>query len=150
MLSVTSEYALRAALVLAREYGIRHMRADEVADAIGAPRNYLGKTLNALVRAGIATSARGPTGGFQLARSPNEITVSEVIDCFDEPRHNPYCLLGSTPCDSRNPCVAHQKWTAIQMARREPLAMTSLAHLLADAPAHVRKINSEEYDHAVA
>lgn len=149
MISATSEYALRAALVLARQYGERAMRADEIADSIGAPRNYLAKILNALVKEGIASSARGPMGGFQLALPPAEVSISDVIDCFDEPRNNPFCLLGSAPCDAQNPCAAHNKWTAIMSARREPLTQTSLAHLI-DATNDVYQINSKEYDHVVA
>jgi len=39
VLSTTSDYALRAILVLARHYGQRPLRADEIADATAAPRN---------------------------------------------------------------------------------------------------------------
>jgi Rrf2 family protein len=149
MISATSEYALRAALVLARAYGERPMRAEEIADAIGAPRNYLAKTLNALAKTGIATSARGPMGGFQLARSPELITVSDVIDCFDEPRFNANCLLGNAACDPGKPCAAHVTWTAIMMARREPLARTTLSQLVLGDNSEVHSIY-KEYDHVVA
>ena len=150
MISATSEYALRAALLLARVYGERPLRAEEIADAIGAPRNYLAKTLNALAKAGIASSARGPLGGFQLAHSPEKITVSDVIDCFDEPRTNAFCMLGNPPCDYRYPCAAHKQWTAILMARREPLTRTTLAQLISGDDSDANSINEKEYDHAVA
>lgn len=150
MISATAEYALRAALVLAQQHGLRPMRADEIADGIGAPRNYLAKILNALVKAGIASSARGPMGGFQLVRSPEQITVSDIIDSFDEPRKNAFCLLGNAACDAGNPCAAHYKWTALLMARREPLTRTTLAQLIGDADADVYQINTKDYDHVVA
>lgn len=132
MISATSEYALRAMLILARAYGQRPMRADEIADATGAPRNYMAKTLNALAKSGLAVSARGPQGGFQLAAPPSSLSVAEIIDAFDEPRSNHHCLLGSTACDSAAPCAAHLRWTAIESARREPLANTTLAELLGE------------------
>lgn len=131
MLSNTADYALRAILLLARHHGGRPVRADEIADAIGAPRNYLAKTLNALARAGLVTSARGPTGGFTLAAAPAALTLAEVIDLFDEPRPRPRCMLGSAPCDPARPCAAHHRWTAITAARRAPLATTTIADLLA-------------------
>ena len=53
MLSRTAGYAVRAVIVLARAYGKRAISADEIASTLGAPRNYLSKTLNALVRRGI-------------------------------------------------------------------------------------------------
>lgn len=132
MLSATSDYALRAVLVLARAYGRRAVRADEIADATAAPRNYLAKTLNALAKAGVVTSARGPQGGFALAVAPDALTLARVIDCFDEPRPHTRCLLGTVPCDPAHPCAAHHCWTGIMAARRAPLASTTVADLLGD------------------
>jgi Rrf2 family iron-sulfur cluster assembly transcriptional regulator len=130
VLSSTSDYALRAILFLARHHGTA-CRADEIARATGAPRNYMAKTLNALAKAGIVTSARGPLGGFTLTSCPELLTIAQVIDCFDEPRPQRRCLLGASPCDPNNPCRAHGRWTAIADARRTPLSHTTVADLLA-------------------
>ena len=130
MLSNTADYALRAMLVLARAHGRRPVRADEIADATGAPRNYLAKTLNALAKAGLVVSARGPLGGFTLAAAPAAVTVAQVVDCFDEPRPHTRCLLGTGPCDAAHACAAHRRWTSVLAARRAPLATTTLADLL--------------------
>lgn len=131
MLSCTADYALRAILLLARTGSDRPLRADEIADATGAPRNYLAKTLNALAKAGLLTSARGPRGGFALATPAHELTLAQVVDCFDEPHPQRRCMLGATPCDPAHPCAAHLRWTAITAARRSPLATTTVAELLA-------------------
>ncbi len=130
MPSSTAEYALRAVLVLARHDGGRALRAEEIADAIAAPRNYLSKTLHALAREGILTSARGPRGGFLLACDPEELTVARVIDCFDGPPPLRRCLIGGTACDPANPCQSHHRWSAIIAARRTPFAQTTVASLL--------------------
>lgn len=130
MLSQTSEYALRAVLVLAGRYGIGSLSADEIADATGAPRNYLAKTLNLLVKEGILSSSRGPQGGFSLAISPDKLTLADVIDCFDDERAHSRCLLGNGPCDPANPCAAHEMWKNITATRREPLATTTVTELL--------------------
>jgi Rrf2 family protein len=130
MLSQTSEYALRAVLVLAGRYDIGSLSAEEIADATGAPRNYLAKTLNQLVKEGILTSSRGPQGGFSLAVPPEKLTLADIIDCFDEQRAHSRCLLGNRPCDPANPCAAHDVWLAITASRREPLAVTTVSQLL--------------------
>src|SRR5437763_10257788 len=109
MLSSTSDYALRAILVLAQATDGRPMRADEIARATASPANYLAKTLNALAKAGLVTSARGPFGGFVLAVSAAELSIARIVDCFDEPRPQTRCLLGTVPCDSNHPCNAHQR-----------------------------------------
>jgi Rrf2 family transcriptional regulator, iron-sulfur cluster assembly transcription factor len=131
VLSSTSDYAIRALLFLARDPVGRVRRADEIADATGAPRNYLAKTLNALAKAGIVSSARGPQGGFVLACDPAALSLARVVDCFDEPRPQRRCLLGTAPCDPAHPCSAHDRWTAITRERRDPLLSTTIADLLA-------------------
>ena len=133
MFSATAEYALRAVLFLARDPS-EPVKADVIADAIGAPRNYLGKTLNTLAREGIVTSNRGPLGGFSLAIAPSALTLDRVIAVFDEPNHNPKCLLRDGPCNPADACAAHRRWQAITHPVRETLAATSIADLLA-APA---------------
>ena len=131
MLSSTSDYAVRAVLVLAQAESGIPMRADEVARATGSPANYLGKTLNALAKAGIVNSSRGPLGGFTLAHPADELTLARIVDCFDETRPNPRCLLGTRPCDGSHPCRAHERWTAVQKVRHDALAGTTVADLLA-------------------
>ena len=133
MLSSTSDYALRAILVLAQAEPGRLVRADEIARATGSPANYLAKTLNALAKFGIVTSARGPLGGFSLAIAADELTLARIVDCFDEVRPTSRCLLGTRSCDPRHPCRAHDRWTAVQQARRAALADTTVADLLAGA-----------------
>jgi Rrf2 family protein len=130
VISSTSDYALRAVLVLAQAEPGSPMRADEVARATGSPANYLAKTLNALAKAGIVTSARGPRGGFTLAVASDDLTLAQIVDCFDEARPNTQCLLGTRPCDARHPCRAHERWTAVQAKRRAALADTTVADLL--------------------
>jgi len=131
VLSSTSDYALRATLLLARQHGGRSLRADEIAEATGAPRNYMAKTLNALAKAGIVTSARGPLGGFALSCPPDVLTIARVVDCFDEARPQRRCLLGNAPCDSAQPCSAHGRWSAIKDAQRAPFVHTTIADLIA-------------------
>ena len=130
MLSRTAEYAVRAVVVLGRHYGERAMRADEIAARLGAPRNYLSKTLNALARRGLLISARGPGGGFTLALPPAEISVADVIDVFADQRPaEARCLLTDARCDGKNPCAAHRRWSSITFRAREPLLNTTIAQL---------------------
>ena len=130
MLSHTADYALRALLVLGRNYGQRSVRADEVADATGTPRNYTAKVLNGLAKAGVVSSLRGPSGGFTLLQPPHAISLASIIDLFDEPHQHTKCLLGIRPCTPSEPCAAHHTWTAIMRARREPLTTVTLGDLL--------------------
>jgi Rrf2 family transcriptional regulator, iron-sulfur cluster assembly transcription factor len=128
MLSQTAEYALRAVLYLAR--ADRPVAADQIAEALGAPRNYLSKTLHALAKAGIVKGLRGPNGGFRLAVPAQDLTLARVIDAFDGAEKTSMCLLGGVPCSGATPCDAHHRWSAIAQSARGPLATTTVAELL--------------------
>jgi Rrf2 family protein len=132
MLSQTAEHALRATLFLARTAPGDPISADVIAEALGAPRNYLSKTLNTLAKRGLLSSTRGPYGGFQLARAAAEVTIAEVIHAFDEPRAKGICLLGGRPCNDGDPCGAHFRWKAIAAEMLAPLNNTTIADLLED------------------
>lgn len=130
MLSRTAEYALRSLVVLARHHGGRPVGVGEIASLVGAPRNYLSKTLNTLVHHGILASVRGPGGGYRLLVAPEDVSVAEVADLFTPARPDgARCLLGDGPCDAAHPCSAHQRWTAIRLSAREPLLHTVLGQL---------------------
>lgn len=130
VLSKTAEYALRALLVLAREENSRPVAAEVIARLTGMPANYLGKTLYTLARSGLLKSSRGPQGGFSLAADPKVVTVAQIADVFAEAPVAPRCLLGTGPCDSRNPCDAHENWKRVQAEARAPLQNTTVADLL--------------------
>jgi Rrf2 family transcriptional regulator, iron-sulfur cluster assembly transcription factor len=130
MLSQTAGYALRATLFLARSAPGRTVTADTIASALGAPANYLSKTLHALAKTGIVEGVRGPSGGFRLLVSPAELTVARVIEAFDEPAVQPMCIMGGEACDAARPCRAHAQWLAVTEAMRKPLRSTTLADLL--------------------
>ena len=130
MLSQTAEYAVRATLFLARRGPDRPVPAEAIAQALGAPANYMSKTLHLLAKAGIVRGTRGPAGGFRLAHPPETLSVARIVATFDAPRQNPICMLGDRPCNSRDPCAAHARWSAMTGAMRAPLLETTLADLL--------------------
>lgn len=131
MLTQTSEHAIRALLFLAR-HADDSVSAERVADALGAPRNYLSKTLNALARRGIVASTRGPAGGFRLVADPAALTLARVVEMFEPARPNRVCLLTHRPCSDRVPCAAHAAWSTVCRGMRAPLERTTLADLLSD------------------
>lgn len=119
MLSGTAEYALRAVVHLARQPAGQPQRADDLAEAIDVPRNYLGKILHELVRGGVLRSSRGKRGGFQLAVAPDQLPLLQVVALFDRLDGQRRCLLGRPECSDRAPCPMHHRWkaTSEQIAR---------------------------------
>lgn len=132
MLSATAEHAVRAVLLLARHDGAKALSADAIAAELGAPRNYLAKTLNALAKAGVVHSARGAAGGFTLAIPATELTLARIISPFDDHARTPSCLLRNHACDAQNPCAVHTRWNAMVGHTAARFAQTTIAELLAD------------------
>ncbi len=112
MLSATAAYALRAMIHLAAREGEGPVRVDDVAEALGVPRNYLSKVLHALVKDGTLRSLRGPNGGFELAVPSSSLTLFDVVRPFEEMESRRMCLLGGA-CDERNPCAVHGRWSGV-------------------------------------
>jgi Rrf2 family protein len=134
MVSQTAEYALRAVLHLARESGEAPVRVDDVAEALGVPRNYLSKILHVLARSGVLASTRGPHGGFQLAGPPEALSLADVVGEFDPIRSRASCLLGRTECSEADPCAAHHRWKEVSHTVRMFFEGTTVADLAGQAP----------------
>jgi Rrf2 family transcriptional regulator, iron-sulfur cluster assembly transcription factor len=130
MLSQTSEHALRAILYLAQQPRGERVSADTLARALGAPGNYLSKILNTLAKQRVLGSVRGPGGGFWLDVDPDTLSVADLVRVFDEPKKKTVCLLGGRPCTDHRPCSVHFRWKALAEESAEPLARTTIAHLL--------------------
>lgn len=115
MLSVTSEYALRALAHLARQPGEAILGRD-LAHAVEIPANYLSKVLLTLRNAGLVDTTRGSGGGYRLRKPANEIYLIDVVELFEEiSRTRPACFLGRTrPCSDATPCTAHAAWRDLQ------------------------------------
>lgn len=128
MLSQTVEYALRAAIHIARE-PLHPARVNEVAEAIDAPPNYLAKILGQLARAGILESARGPTGGFRLVGRTEDVHLSDIVGAFEKAEER-RCLLGHGLCGQNPSCTVHSRWAPIAKSMDGFFADTTLADLL--------------------
>ena len=130
LLSRTAEHALRAILYLGMNSHRGRIPAAEMANALGAPPNYLSKTLQLLARRGLLLSSRGPAGGFQLAVDPERMTAASVVEAVEDAAPSSTCLLGDRPCDVDHPCPAHERWTELTERVREPMERTTIADLL--------------------
>jgi Rrf2 family iron-sulfur cluster assembly transcriptional regulator len=133
LLPQTAEYALRAVLEIAA-YD-RPVRVAEIAATSGIPRNYLGKTLYQLARAGILTSTRGRGGGFRLGVPAEEITLERIVSIFAAPEAR-RCLLGNGIC-GENTCALHDRWAPIASQLGDLFDTTSIADLLS-VPSRIR------------
>ena len=82
-LTSRSEYALLALVYLARHEGEDYLSVDTVSQAQGIPPKFLEQILLALKRAHFLRSSKGQHGGYQIAKSPKQISLAEIIRLFD-------------------------------------------------------------------
>lgn len=77
-LTTFSDYALRV-LMYAASAGDRLITIEETANAYGISRAHLRKVVNVLTRRGFLRGVRGRSGGFALARPPQDINLGDVV-----------------------------------------------------------------------
>jgi Rrf2 family cysteine metabolism transcriptional repressor len=79
-LSVKVDYACRVLAQLARHYGEgRLSHIEELAKMEAVPANYLVQILSELRTGGLIASRRGKQGGYVLSRSPEKITLYDIV-----------------------------------------------------------------------
>jgi Rrf2 family iron-sulfur cluster assembly transcriptional regulator len=118
------EYAIRATLELARNYGRGLLSAKEVASKQEIPLMFLPKILSTLTKNGLIVSQRGAGGGIRLSRPAAEITVREVIEAIEGPFALNACLGEAGFCGRKPACKVHQMWLRAQQALFLELAIT--------------------------
>ncbi|MFC4104876.1 RrF2 family transcriptional regulator [Micromonospora zhanjiangensis] len=130
------EWALHSCLNLTWLPSGTAVPAAKLAAFYGLPAAYLNKQLQALARAGIVMSTPGPRGGFQLARSPERITLLDVVVAIEGPDEAFRCeqLLkrgpGADPeVDYRQACLVSRAMRRADLAWRRELAEQTLADL---------------------
>jgi len=74
--------ALHSMVLVAKAKG-KQMNATIIADVTGSSRYHVSKILQKLVRDGFLTSQRGPAGGFELVKKPEEITLLEIFEAIE-------------------------------------------------------------------
>lgn len=139
--SAKTDYALRAAVELAR-YDIEEpVKGERIASAQSIPLRFLENILGELRKAGIVDSRRGVDGGYMLARSASEIALADVIRAVDGPLAN----IGGTRPDALayagSAEALRDVWVAVRAALRSVLEETTVADVAAGRlPDEVREM----------
>ncbi|MFB3134215.1 MAG: SUF system Fe-S cluster assembly regulator [Rhodospirillales bacterium] len=137
-LSRLADYSVVLMTYLA-SHAERPQSALDLTFASGLPGPTVGKLLNMLARAGLLTSYRGVGGGYALTRTPEDISVSEVIHAVDGPIALTECIHdASGECDLEASCPARGSWQVINDVVRRALSSVSLADVILAAPVAIR------------
>lgn len=127
MISRTGIHAILALAFLAQLEPGAFAGAGQLADRIGAPRNYLGKLLKQLAEKGLVESQKGFGGGFRLARAARKISLYDILEPIERVSKWNGCFLGRARCSEKSPCSVHHRWSAIRTDYLKFLKETSVA-----------------------
>ncbi len=130
--STRGDYASRALLSLAlHASGGGPTSVRDIAERTGLPQPYLEQILLALKGAGLVRSKRGVGGGYVLARSPDQITLGQIVSAVDGP-----ITLGDFgephqdgACDHEGQCVLLAIWNDLGDRMRRHLDSYTLSDL---------------------
>ncbi len=112
MLSQTSIHAIKALTHLAARNETKPIGSAQLASEIDAPANYLGKTLKLLTLAGLLQSQRGLGGGLKLAKSPESISLFDIVEPIEHVSQKTHCFMGKICCGPQ-PCSLHPRWARL-------------------------------------
>src|SRR4051794_14917674 len=135
-ITAQEEYGLRCLLRLARAWGVSSPTIPEIAAAENLSAAYVGKLLGVLRQEGLVESVRGRTGGYHLARPPEEVRLGNVPLVLGEPLFDDpgYCekhagLKTNGPCVHQDGCSLRALWMALERWMRHILDRVTLADL---------------------
>lgn len=132
--STKGEYGVRLMVQLGRHYGRGPASLAEIAQEEDLPRAYLEQLVMSLRDAGLVTSTRGARGGYELARDPAEIRMSQVLRALEGPLAPMICATTdpehATICDRSSRCTVNVLWVRVRDAVAGALDSMTLADLV--------------------
>ena len=129
-LSTRARYGTRALLDIAFHADEMPILLRDIAKREHISLSYLEHLITPLVSAGIVRSTRGARGGIWLAKSPQEIKLSEVIQLLEGSIAPVECLNDANYCPRISFCVTRDVWDELKKAMDEVLGSTTLQDLV--------------------
>ena len=134
-LSRTVNYAVRATLQLAKCESAVPVPCSQLASEGKMPERFLLQILRNLVTHGILRSTRGVDGGYSLVRSPDQISLLEVIEAIEGPFDSTESPLGETEGVTPDAqAKLHSALTQVTDTTRRQLEAIKLSALLPPPP----------------
>jgi Rrf2 family protein len=125
-ISAKVEYACLAILELAARYNTNEpVRIRTIAQEHGIPERFLVQILLQLKGSGLVASTRGAAGGYQLIKSPEDISLGEVMWAI-EGQEEPSSALSDRSATGK---VLHEAWREISAQQHTLLEGLTFANL---------------------
>ena len=113
-LSTRGRYGIHAMYDLAVHYSEGPQSIKSIAARQGIPEAYLEQLIAVLRREKLVLSNRGAQGGYRLARSPEEITVGDVLRALEGGLNLVECLDEEDACGKSCACPSRIVWLKLR------------------------------------
>ena len=131
-----ADYAVRAVHYLAVLGSDQRAATSLIAQEQRIPPSFLAKIVSQLSVAGLLQTSRGARGGVSLARSPELISLLEVVEAIDGPILLNECVADrGDSCIFGEDCPMRPVWCEAQVELVERLRSTTFDHFLQKQPA---------------
>ena len=127
-----NQYALRAVFELAKHRGKGPTKISDIADAQSIPVRFLEVILNQLKGSGLIDAKRGFYGGYYLTRSPEQITVADIMSFMYGPVKPALCAacVAKVKCPFGHRCAFSAMWNRVNRAILQVYNETTIQDLL--------------------
>jgi len=112
-LSTKGQYGVRAMFEIARSCTEGPVNIRAIAERQDVSVAYLEQILNRLRKAGIIRSVKGPGGGYVLSRTPDQVSIGEILRELEGPVAITSCLNPKEGCMRVEGCVTHLLWKSL-------------------------------------
>ncbi len=101
-----------------------------IAEVTGIALPTVSKLMKLLVNGKLLVSTRGSNGGYALARSPDCISIAEVIGILEGPIGLTECSISHQGCEQASGCEIGANWSLISRVISDALAAVTLADMI--------------------
>lgn len=133
-LSKKADYGLIAVKHLAGYRNEPHAcSANEIAEAYGISVTLMAKVLQKLARQNLIAAKHGSSGGYQLAKSPDQISALDVITAIDGPVLITSCVTNHGNCDATAKCSVREPLRRVNESILQVLGTVKISQMSEDA-----------------
>ena len=130
-LTTKGRYAVTAMLDLASKESSKPETLDMISQRQNISLSYLEQLFAKLRKASLVKSVRGPGGGYLLNVSPEDITLTQIIEAVDENIDLRRCQ-GLRNCLRGKQCLSHHLWCEVSDQIRGFLSTRNLQQVIDD------------------
>ncbi|PWU09655.1 MAG: Rrf2 family transcriptional regulator [Verrucomicrobia bacterium] len=131
-ISMRTDYALRALFTLVEHFGGGPIPIGELARRNDVPKRFLEHIMLDLKEKGVVESIAGKRGGYRLLRSPDRITMGEIVRHFDGYLAPLACvsITEYKPCSQQTTCRFRPIFLEASRSVTQLMDQTTLAGVL--------------------